>query len=116
MRNETFSTSTGGTTGKGAMSAPTTVGSREGGGGGGRLGKAPTLDESQDGAAGGAPEAPTATGVFQSTSTDLTLPDDEYTSRYFKDGKSGRYAKQMMKRGKSMGRQMLRQTGVPIGF
>ena len=119
MRQESFSTSTGGTTGKGAMSAPTNVGSRDGGGGGGRLGKAPTLDDSQDAGAGGAPEAPTATGVFQSTSNDLTLPDDDYTSRYFKDGKqskTGRYAKQMAKRGRSFGKQMLRQTGVPIGF
>jgi hypothetical protein len=111
MRTDTFSSSSGGTS-KQAGSAPTNVGGR---GGGGPGGKAPALDDAQD-TAGGAPDVPTATGVFQTKSEDLTLPDDENTSRYFKDGRAGRMAKQYLKRGKSMGRQMLRQTGVPIGF
>ncbi|MBX9689043.1 MAG: hypothetical protein K2X27_20205 [Candidatus Obscuribacterales bacterium] len=111
MRTDTFSTSTNGGTGKGAMSAPTNVGGR-----GGRNSKAPGLDDSQDAAAASAPETPTTTGVFQSQSEDLTLPDDEYASANFKNGKNGRVLKQTMRRGKQLGRQMLRQTGVPIGF
>lgn len=112
MRTDRFDTTTANnTTGRGAQAAGTP-------GGGPRNGKdkAPGLDDSQDAVAGGAPDAPTATGVFQTQSEDLTLPDDEFTSRNFKNGKKNRYAKQMMKRGKQLGRQMLRQTGVPIGF
>lgn len=115
MRTDTFSNQTNtGTTGKGAGSAPTMVAGR-GGSGGGPGGKAPTLDDQQD-TAGGAPEAPTATGVFQTQSEDLTLPDDEYTSRYFKDGKKNNKMKQYAKQAKSFGRSMLHTTGVPIGF
>lgn len=44
------------------------------------LGKAPDLDGKQD--AVGAPEAPQAAIVTQSTTQDLSLPDDEFVSRY----------------------------------
>lgn len=110
MRTDRFDTSTNGTTGKGAASAATAVGGRAP-----ANSKAPGLDDSQDAGAGAAP-TPTAAGLFQSQPEDLTLPDDEYVSRNFKDGRGGRYMKQQMKRGKALGRQMLRQTGMPIGF
>lgn len=77
------------------------------------LGKAPSLDTAQD---TGAPEAPSPVLVNQSTTQDLSLPDDEFTSRYFKNGKSGRYAKRMVRKTRTFGRQMLRSTGVPISF
>ncbi len=115
MRTDRFDTTTSGGTGKGAGTAPTMVGSR-GGGEGGPKGKAPNLDDSQDAVAGGAPEAPTATGLFQTQSEDLTLPDDEYTSGNFKNKRGNQFAKRTMRRGKQMGRQMLRQTGMPISF
>lgn len=112
VRADRFDAQVGsGPTGRGAGAAGTPSGGRGPG-----SEKAPKLDDSQEDAAKGAPEVPAAAGVFQAKSEDLTLPDDEYTSRYFKNGKSGRYVKQMAKRGKSMGRQMLRQTGMPIGF
>lgn len=75
------------------------------------LGKAPDLDGSQD---TGAPEAPSPVLINQTTTQDLSLPDDEFTSRYFKNGKTGRYVKQAARRGKTFGRQMLRSAGVPF--
>jgi hypothetical protein len=112
VRADRFDAQVGtGTTGRGAGSAGTAVGGRGPG-----SEKAPKLDDSQDETAKGAPEVPAAAGVFQAKSEDLTLPDDEYTSGSFKNGKKNRYVKQMAKRGKQLGRQMLRQTGMPIGF
>lgn len=46
-----------------------------------KLGKAPKLDDKQDEKAG-APEAPEAAIVSQSQPVDLSLPDDEFVSRY----------------------------------
>lgn len=86
------------------------------GGAGGRSGAAPALDGSEDAKAGGAPSAPTPVIVNQSTTQDLSLPDDEFSSRHFKNGKGNRVIKQTARRGAQMGRQMLRQTGVPISF
>ena len=112
MRTDTFNTQTGGGTGKQAAGAATPIGA----GSGAHGGKAPGLDDSQDAAGTGAPEAPAATGVFQTHAEDLTLPDDEYTSRYFKDSGAGRKAKQLFKQGKSFGRQMIHTSGVPLPF
>lgn len=114
VRADRFDSQVGsGPTGRGAASAS---GGPSGGGRGAGSEKVPKLDDSQEESAKGAPEVPAAAGVFQAKSEDLTLPDDEYTSGSFKNGKSGRYVKQMAKRTKSLGRQMLRQTGVPFSF
>lgn len=83
---------------------------------GGRSGAAPSLDSGEDAKAAGGPAAPTPVIVNQSTTQDLSLPDDEYSSRRFKNGKGNRIIKQNVRRGAQMGRQMLRQTGVPISF
>lgn len=105
----------GSTTGKGAEGAPAYSGASNADLK--KLGKAPNLDDSQDAsAAGGGPEAPAPVMVNQSTSQDLSLPDDEFTSRYFKDDKSKRYLKNAAQKGKNFGKGMLRSTGVPIGF
>lgn len=75
------------------------------------LGKAPALDTKQD---AGAPEAPSPVLINQTTTQDLSLPDDQFTSRYFQNGKGTRYVKQAVRRGRNFGRQMLRTTGVPF--
>lgn len=110
--NDTFAVSNGGT-GKGATAAPTPSYA----GGSGRdikaLGKAPELEGE---ASAGAPEAPSPVLVNQSRSQDLSLPDDDFVSNNFKDDKGKRFIKNVGKRGKTFGRQMLRSTGVPIGF
>jgi hypothetical protein len=60
-----------------------------------KLGTAPKLDEKQDENAG-APEAPQAAVVSQSTAQDLSLPDDEFVSR---QGLQDSTAKRLAKRG-----------------
>ena len=115
--SDTFAVSNGGT-GKGATAAPTYAGSAPGYGGASSrdikaLGKAPELEGE---ASAGAPEAPSPVLVNQSRSQDLSLPDDDFVSNNFKDDKGKRFMKNVGRRGKQFGRQMLRSTGVPIGF
>jgi hypothetical protein len=90
-------------------------GSGAGGGGGGRpstppprytgasskdldkLGQAPKLESEQDKAS--APEAPQAALVSQSQAVDLSLPDDEFVSRYgLQDSGAKRFAKAVGRR------------------
>lgn len=80
-----------------------------------RLGRAPKLDDTQDAAT--APEAPQAAVVTQSTTQDLSLPDDEFVSRYgLKDTGGKRAAKFMgQKMGQAGYRVLNRATGL-IGF
>jgi hypothetical protein len=63
-----------------------------------RMGKAPKLDDTQDTAS--APEAPQAAVVTQSTTQDLSLPDDEFVSRYGLKDTAGK------KTAKAVGRKM----------
>ncbi len=80
-----------------------------------KLGQEPKLDDRQD--AAGAPEAPQAAIINQSTTQDLSLPDDEFVSRYgLQDTKGKRFAKRMGMRGKAIGKSMIRRVTGPIGF
>ena len=73
------------------------------------LGRAPKLDDAQDKQA--PPEAPQAAIVNQSTTQDLSLPDDEFVSRYGLKDSAGK------RMGKYMGRQVTRtiQRGINRG-
>lgn len=118
---ETYST---GTTGKGAVSVPTPGRSDSNGGQNGpsyagvtnrnikELGKAPELDKSLD----DGPEAPVPAMLNQSPSQNLSLPDDESISGNFKNDRGKRFLKNGVKRSKQFGKNMLRSTGIPIGF
>lgn len=109
---DTFSANTSDPTRRQADGAPTFKGT--GGDALKALGKAPGLDG--DSTVAGSPETPIPVMVNQSTTQDMSLPDDEFSSRNFKDQKVKRFIKQTAKRGKQMGRQMMRQSGVPISF
>lgn len=68
-----------------------------------KLGPAPKLDDMQE--QNGAPEAPHAAIVNQAVSQDLSLPDDEFVSRYgLQDSGGKRFAK-------SVGRGVVRGAG-----
>ncbi len=80
-----------------------------------KLGKAPKLDDKQDG--GGAPEAPQAAIVTQSTTQDLSLPDDEFVSRYnLQDSASKKFGRAAGRTVYQTGRRVLQRGTGMIGF
>lgn len=74
-----------------------------------KIGAPPELDNEAD-----APNAPDPVLINQSTTTDISLPDDASISSQFKNGKRDRIFKNAARRGKQFGKNMLRSTG--IGF
>jgi hypothetical protein len=80
-----------------------------------KLGRAPGLDPKQDAAT--APEAPQAAVVTQSTTQDLSLPDDEFVSRYgLQDTAGKRFGKAMGRTAGQVGKRVINRATSIIPF
>jgi hypothetical protein len=79
-----------------------------------KLGKAPDLSAKDD--AAGAPEAPTPVLTSQSTTQDLSLPDDEHMSRHFNDSKGKRFMNRVGRSTYRVGRSVVRRASGAAGI